>query len=180
MKNDLQSEKDKALKLEEEILKQKSLIKQMSDGKASESVKIRNQETEISKLKDQVKELQKKNYEMTTAKSREETPMENAQKLQPREPSPVLERKTSFGPPVGKHIRHVLKKIHKTISAKNQQAEVFFTLLDKRNVGMMQPQELHSALEDKKIKVKLAYIIEIQEYLGNSNIRLNKLSDLYS
>jgi len=52
MKTDLQSEKDKAYKLEEEILKQKSLIKQMSDGKASESVKLRNQETEISKLKD--------------------------------------------------------------------------------------------------------------------------------
>lgn len=106
--------------------------------------------------------------------------MENAQKLQPRQPSPAPERQASSGPPVGQHIRHVLKKIHKHISSKNQQAEVFFTLIDKRNVGMMQPQELHSALADKKIAVKLSYINEIQEYLGNSNIRLNKLSDLYS
>ena len=58
--------------------------------------------------------------------------------------------------------------------------QVFFTLLDKKNVGMMQASELHSSLNDLKIKVKLSYVVEIQEYLGNSNIRMQKLSDLYS
>jgi hypothetical protein len=58
---------------------------------------------------------------------------------------------------------------------KVQLPTVFFTIIDKKNFGVVTVSELEKSLEKLKIKVKAKKLEKLADYLGEARINLTKL-----